>query len=328
MNRRRVLFISKGARDAATRYRSLAYFDLLQQNGWEPVHLSGNVGWRGRLQLLRSAAESDVVVVQRKTFNPLFFRLLKKNCRRLVYDLDDAVFLRSDGSRSATRAARFARIAGGCCQVWAGNRYLAAYARRYNPSVRVLPTALAPEKYSVEAGRPADWVDLVWIGSRSTRRYLEPLANLLEGPVNGLPRLRLKIVADFDIPTRNLATWAVPWSEDGEATALASAHIGVAPMPDDPWTRGKCALKVIQYMAAGLPVISSPAGVNGEVVVDGRTGFLAQTPAQWRESIARLAADGDLRQDMGARGRRRVIDEFSIQATFPKMLSALEEILD
>ena len=108
---------------------------------------------------------------------------------------------------------------------------------------------------------------------------------MLEGSAEKIPRLRLKIVADFDLPSEKLSTWALAWSETGEAQALASAHIGIAPMPEDPWTRGKCALKVLQYMAAGLPVVSSPAGVNAEVVVNGVTGFLAETPRQWCEAI-------------------------------------------
>jgi len=328
MSRRRILFLSKAVHDAATRYRALAFFSLLRQNGWAPDHLDANVGMGQRFGLLRAAAGSDVVVVQRKTFGPLFFSLLKRHCRHLVYDVDDAVFCRSDGSPSATRAARFARIARSCRQVWAGNRYLADYARRYNPSVRVLPTSLATEKYAVEADQPTEWVDLVWIGSQSTRKYLASAMTLLERLAEEFPRLRLKIVADFDLPSAKLPIRAIAWSESGEAQALASSHVGIAPMPEDPWTRGKCALKVLQYMAAGLPVVSSPAGVNAEVVVDGVTGFLAQTPGQWREAIAALAGDAALRVKMGSRGRRRVLEDFSIQATFPKMLSALEEIID
>ena len=99
-------------------------------------------------------------------------------------------------------------------------------------------------------------------------------------------------------------------------------------MPDDPWTRGKCALKVLQYMAAGLPVISSPAGVNAEVVEHGVTGFLAESPEEWRSALLSLSRDETLRREMGRKGRRRVGRNFSIQATFTKMLSALEKIRD
>ena len=203
MNSRRILFVTKGGRDAATRYRSLAYFSLLKQSGWAPQHLSANVGWKQRLELLRTAARSHVVVVQRKIFNPLFFNLLNRNARRLVYDFDDAVFLRSDGSPSTTRDRRFARMARSCRQVWAGNRYLADYAGRYNPSVHLLPTPLAPEKYDLDPEKPREWIDLVWIGSRSTRRYLQPAVTLLEAMSERLPRLRLKIIADLTCRPKN-----------------------------------------------------------------------------------------------------------------------------
>ena len=326
MSGRRILFITKGERDSATRYRSLAYFDRLRASGWDAVHMAAKATWRQRRKLLATAAAADVVVVQRKTFNPLFFHLLNSRCRRLVYDLDDAVFCRSDGTPSRTRARRFARIARHCSQIWAGNTYLAETSKRYNASVRVLPTSLAPEKYAVETQKPSGSIDLVWIGSRSTRKYLEPAVKIFDGVAARVPNLRLKIVADFDLAGHLLETAAIPWSESGEASALASAHIGVAPMPDNPWTRGKCALKVIQYMAAGLPVVSSPAGVNGEVVEHGISGFLAESPEQWQAALLTLCRDENLRGKMGRMGRKRAAEDYSIQATFPKMLAALGDL--
>jgi glycosyltransferase involved in cell wall biosynthesis len=139
--------------------------------------------------------------------------------------------------------------------------------------------------------------------------------------------LRLKIVADFDLPTEHLRTLAIPWSEKGESEALASAHIGIAPMPDNSWTQGKCGLKVLQYMAVGLPVVSSPVGVNRNIVEHEVTGFLAESPYEWQVAIERLVRNPDLRRVMGKEGQKRVIEDYAINVTFRKMISSLESML-
>ncbi|MBW2119039.1 MAG: glycosyltransferase family 4 protein, partial [Deltaproteobacteria bacterium] len=288
MNHKRILFISKGKNAPSTRYRGLAYFSALSSDGWEPEHITVRDNPLSRLQLLKRAGKADVVVILRKTFSASFFRLLRLCSKHLVLDLDDAIFCRSNGAISRTRRNRFARVAGRCRQIWAGNEYLAAASRQYNRAVTTLPTSLRTGKYSIKAEKPAKHIDLVWIGSRSTRKYLDTGLPGLENLAKSLPHIRLKIVADFDLTSERLSTIAVPWSEENEAFALSSSHIGIAPMPDNPWTRGKCGLKVLQYMAAGLPVVSSPAGVNGEIVEHGVTGFLADNAGAWQKAIGEL----------------------------------------
>ena len=267
------------------------------------------------------AKQSDVVVILRKTFSLPFLRMLRLCSKNLVFDLDDAVFCRSNGEPSKFRQISFEKITSICEQVWAGNFYLADMAEQYNKAVKLLPTSLDYRKYLIEVEKNSDYFDIVWIGSRSTQKYLKESLPVLESLSEITPKLRLKIVADFDLPTKRLKTLAAPWSEQGEAEALASSHIGIAPMPDDPWTKGKCGLKVLQYMAAGLPVISSPAGVNKEIVQHGKTGFLAENPDDWRQSISKLFSEPDLRDTMGKAGQKRIIEHFSVDATFKKCLS-------
>jgi len=241
-----------------------------------------------------------------------------------VFDFDDAIFCNSDGTPSATRMRRFAATVRACDDVFAGNAFLATTAARFNGAVTVVPTCVEPAKYRVTAAKPADRIELVWIGSRSTRKYLEDALPALRLAAARVPRLRLKIVADFDLPGAGLDTVAVPWSAAGEAMELASAHIGIAPMRHDDWSRGKCALKVLQYMAAGLPVVSSDAGVNADVVEPGGNGLLATCDADWAEAIARLAADAPLRERMGANGRATVAAGYSVDAVFGIIRRALE----
>lgn len=328
MNSKSILFISKGENAPSTRYRSLAYFNALRMGGWRPCHVTAHDDPLSRVELLRNVVRADVTVVLRKTFNIAFFPLLNLCSKRLLFDLDDAIFCRSDGGPSRTRQNRFARIARRCQQIWAGNRYLAEAAQRYNPSVAILPTSLEPAKYAIKTEKPKDHIDLVWIGSSSTRKYLRRALSVLEPVAKALPLLRLKIVADFDLPSESLRTVVVPWSEEQESRALSASHIGIAPMPDNLWTRGKCGLKVLQYMAAGLPVVSSPVGVNRQIVEHGLTGFHAHSPEAWQTAIKRLVADPNLRRTMGEAGRKRVMENYSVDVTFPKMAAALDTLFE
>lgn len=326
MSHKRILFISKGEDAPSTRYRGLAYFKALSSNGWEPEHIAVSDNPLLRLKLLKQANRAHVVVILRKTFSAPFVRMLSLCSRHLVLDLDDAVFCSSTGAISRTRRNRFARTARRCRQIWAGNEYLAAVSRQYNRSVTMLPTSIEPGKYLFEAEKPAGHIDLVWIGSRSTRKYLDTGLPALENMAESLPHIRLKIVADFDLKSEKLNTIAVPWSEENEAFELSSAHIGIAPMPDNPWTRGKCGLKVLQYMAAGLPVISSPAGVNCEIVEHGVTGYLADNEEAWKKAIEDLVNKPGLRRIMGEAGRNRVMKHYSVDVTFSKMFRALDSL--
>lgn len=323
MSGNRILFISKGENAPSTRYRALAYFEGLRANGWQPIHITAQGDPLSRFKLLKSASRSDVVVILRKTFSVPFLRLLRYFSDRLVFDLDDAIFLRSNGNPSRTRQSRFSRMARHCHQIWAGNEYLAHMARRYNSAVITLPTSLEPEKYAINTKKPTDQLVLVWIGSSSTRKYLEWALPFLERLANSFPALKLKIIADFHLSSEHLRTDAVRWSEETESEALTSGHMGIAPMPENPWTRGKCGLKVLQYMAAGLPVIASSAGVNGEIVEQGVTGFLADSPDAWHEAVSKLAGDPDLARSMGEAGRKRVAEHYSVDVTCKKMVRTL-----
>ena len=327
MTRRSILFISKGEDSASTRYRALNYYPYLEEAGWRPNHMTAAQGPMQRLQILRRAHEADVVVLLRKTLSPPFLYLLRKAARRLVFDFDDAVFVRSNGQPSRRRAQGFRRTLRACDAVWAGNRYLADAAASINDHVSLLPTSIRPDRYDIQTEKTRDHIDLVWIGSNATRKYLIEALPAMEALARRNPRLRLKIIADFDLETRQLATLPVAWSEATEARELAGSHIGIAPMPDNPWTRGKCGLKILQYMAAGLPVVASPAGVNRDVVIDGKTGYLAASESQWMDKLQKLIDDAGLREDQGSLGRQRVREGYSETGTARRMLADLDSLV-
>lgn len=319
---KRLLFVSKGVASASTRYRALQFFPRLAQAGMVAEHVEAAGSPRAYLSTLRLARAADIVVVLRKTFPAPYLWLLRRASRKLVFDFDDAIFCNTDGSASATRMRRFAAMASACDHILAGNQYLADQARGFNRAVTVIPTCIEATRYAADFPRPTDHLDLVWIGSRSTRKYLMEALPALRLAAQRVPGLRLKIVADFDLPDAGLPVLAVPWDAATEARELGSAHIGIAPMVENDWTRGKCALKVLQYMAAGLPVVSSAAGANAEIVVDGETGFLASDDAAWAERIGMLAGSPEMRDRMGMAGRRRATADYSIEPVFSRMLGA------
>lgn len=324
---RRILFVSKGDDSASTRYRALQYFPHWRSAGFEPVHVTASGGIGAVRNTLTQAANADVVVVLRKTMSWPLLTLLRRVSRKLIFDFDDAIFCNTDGTPSPTRMSRFAAMVRCCDHVTAGNGFLAEAAARFNPAVSIAPTCVDISRYFVSSQKPREQFDLVWIGSSSTRKYLETAIPALRQASRKLPDLHVKIIADFDLEAPGFPTLPIRWRADTEAAELASAHVGIAPMRDDDWSRGKCALKVLQYMAAGLPVVSSPAGVNSEAVIPGETGFLAKNDSEWLDALLLLAGDPELRRKMGLAGRHRVCERYSIDVVFSELLSVLESTL-
>jgi glycosyltransferase involved in cell wall biosynthesis len=312
------------------RYRLAAFRPFLEKAGYElelrPVPDRVHGWWR----LGRDLSSADGVILQRKLLSAWKLYLVRRAARFLLYDFDDAVFLRdsyaSKGLQSARRQRRFAATVRAADLVVAGNAFLRDHAARWTDSrgVHVVPTCLDPAHYpTADHVRAGDGVELVWVGSSSTLQGLERARPLLEHIGRCRPGLRLRLVSDRLLKFLHLPVVPCPWSAEGEAAALAAADVGVSWVPDDPWSRGKCGLKVLQYLAAGLPVVANPVGVQAELVRPGETGFLAETPDQWAEAVVRLASDPELRRRMGRAGRRLVEDKFSLAAGAAKWLALL-----
>jgi glycosyltransferase involved in cell wall biosynthesis len=313
------------------RYRFAAFRRPLEAAGHRLEFVTFPTSLWGRLRLAASLAHFDAVVVQRRLLPGWQLALLRRGARRLLFDLDDAVYLRDSyhprGLHDPRRLRRFAAVARCADAVVAGNNFLADAARvRGAASVHVVPTCVEPSQYPLADHRRGDGVSLVWIGSASTLQGLRQIAPLLEEVGRKCAGVRLKMVCDAFLTLRHLPVEAVRWTEAGEAKELADAEVGIAWVPDDDWSRGKCGLKVLQYMAAGLPVIANPVGVHVEMVRHGENGFLASTPEEWVEAMLRLAADPELRRRMGAAGRRRVEADYSVSAGAKAWLCILDNL--
>jgi glycosyltransferase involved in cell wall biosynthesis len=288
--------------------------------------------WWSRLQLFRSL-RGAAVVLQRRLLPAWQIAYLRRNVRSLLFDFDDAVFLRDSyaprGLNDAGRLRRFTATVQSCDAVVAGNEFLrdAVLARAPATRVHVIPTCVDPELYPpAEPGQGRGPVKLVWIGSSSTLQGLERSAALLADIGASVSGIRLKLICDRSLALPGLPVDHCAWSEATEAADIASADIGISWVPDDDWSRGKCGLKILQYMAAGLPVVANPVGVHAEMVRPGETGFLAQTSAEWVAAVTRLAGDAGLRAQMGRAGRRLVETRYSVAAGAEQWLALLDSL--
>jgi len=275
-------------------------------------------------QLLRGP-DCDVLWVYAELFPYLpaaFERLAFRSGKPVVYDFDDAFFLNYEGRPflSGKLEPLLAGAAVCCC----GNDYLRDYALRLNPNSILLPTVVDTDAY-VPAPRAREGpVTIGWIGSPSTWQYVRPLLPLLKQLCEG-ERARLLVVgAGTAAASDRFAGMELEqWSEAGEIASVQAMDIGIMPLPDEPWARGKSGYKLVQYMACGLPVVASPVGVNTSIVRDGGTGFLASSPEEWRSRLEALIADPDARQQMGAAGRQRAVEAYSLRSQAPRLIEVL-----
>ncbi|MFT7222462.1 MAG: glycosyltransferase involved in cell wall biosynthesis [Candidatus Azotimanducaceae bacterium] len=325
------LFLSKSEGDPATRYRSAPVVSLLRARG-DTVDCGYESAFMDQVRILKNAASYDAVFIQRKLFSRWFIRLLNIRAKRIFFDFDDAVFLKSSGQPSLTRAAKFAQTVRAADQVFAGNSYLQEAASAYHSNVQLTPTCVDVNRYS-EDHQPEDaepsskhQLTMVWIGSRSTSKYLHQHLSALDAIGEAYPDVVFNIIANFSLETRYLRVNPIDWSEASEVELLRRADVGIAPMTDDPWTRGKCALKVIQYMAAGLPVVSSRVGANEDLVVQGETGYLVQSDDEWVDAIGKLRASPALRSAMGHNARERAKSHFDVAVVARHIVSAMDEV--
>jgi glycosyltransferase involved in cell wall biosynthesis len=284
-----------------------------------------------RLQTYTVLGQADAVILQRRLISPWRLHFLRRRARRLIFDFDDAIFMRDSfsakGSNSPRRRRRFAAIIRAADVVVAGNDWLARQARAAGATgvVRVIPSCVDPAAYPLakHANGP---VRLVWVGSSSTLNGLVRARDLLDAVGGSVPGIRLTLISDRFPEFGQLAVEPCRWAEATEAVDIATADIGISIVPEDDWSRGKCGLKVLQYMAAGLPVVASPVGVHATLIRHGETGFLARTTSEWIEAIGRLASDSDLRKRMGAAGRAVVENEYSVAAGARRWLDLLESL--
>jgi glycosyltransferase involved in cell wall biosynthesis len=230
-----------------------------------------------------------------------------------VYDFDDAVFLSYESPTNRVFGRlRFPSKTPTACRlamhVMAGNGYLAEYARRFNDRVSIVPTTIDTEKYVPDPAtqnRAGEPLVIGWSGSHSTVQHLRGISDVL-ARLAATQRFRLRVIGADDFSLSGVDLELLQWRSTTEVDDLRRIDIGLMPLPDDQWSRGKCGLKALQYMALGIPPVCSPVGVNAEIIADGENGFLVDTPEQWTARIVQLLESPELRERLGRAARRTV----------------------
>ncbi len=359
MTRLKVTLFSKYSRmGASSRLRSMQYLPLLAEHGidvevcelFPDAYLQARYGgsafsakkhvwkyyWR-RARQLHGAARGSVLWIEGELFPYLPYwleSLLRRSAMPFVAEYDDALFHNYDLSpRALVRRVlgrKIDRVMQQASCVIAGNRYLAERAAQAGAErIDIIPTVVDARRYTpVAHGERAQTV-IGWIGSPATQKYLLDIRHALAA-VCARHDARLLLVGANAQVVDGLAGIPVElaaWSEDTEAATIARMDIGIMPLVDGPWERGKCGYKLIQYMACGLPVVASPVGVNVDIVQPGENGYLAGDDAAWQDAMQRLTSDASLRQRMGRAGREQVEREYSLAAQAPRLAAVLRGLL-
>jgi hypothetical protein len=305
----KLLILTNNPNRASFRQRIGIYLDTLRDNGILCEVARYPSGSLARWKLLRHSRDFDAVFLHKKRLNPLDSFCLRRNGPRVIYDFDDAVMYNEKNPDRASRKRwkSFQRTVGLAHLVIAGNAYLAEHALRFNQNVKILPTGLDVNSYRCEDKvKDDDKVRLVWIGSKSTLSYLSSLKPALDQIGSRFDNVVLRIICDEFLDLQNMEVEKCRWSLESQAMDLATGDVGLAPLPDNRFTRGKCGFKILQYAATGLPVVASPVGVNSEYIEDKNNGFLAGDSADWIEKVSLLLKEPQLRKQMGNAGRAMV----------------------
>lgn len=346
----RILILTRyGSLGASSRMRFFQYLPWLESASWicdiapffndaklEARYRKGSYGFLAvlrayfkRIGRLSDRHSYDLVWIEKEAL-PWFPVTIERWLLRgvpYVLDFDDAVFHNYDRHRlSAVRSLlgrRLDLLMADSSLVVAGNDYLAERAVDAGARwVEKLPTVIELSRYSIAEAELASMPRIVWIGSPTTVRYLTGLQKALAA-LAARVSFTLRVIGGGPISMPGLNLEIVDWSADTEVSAIAGCDVGIMPLEDSPWERGKCAYKLIQYMACGLPTVSSPVGANLDVVIEGETGYFAEDEDNWINRLEYLLRNPDVRKRLGTNGRERVEAEYCVERNAPKLIEFL-----
>ena len=302
----KLLVVTNNPDRASFKQRLGVYLDTLKAGGIDCEVVKMPAGSLARRRLYKRAADFDGVFLHKKGLNCLDALWLRKYAKKIIFNFDDAVMYSDSNPDRYSRShfVPFRRSVRLADLVICGSSYLADHARPFNSNVEVLPLGLKVSDYEVEYDAKTDnKVRLVWVGSERTLSYLEEIKPAIEKIGERFDNVALRVICEDFPKLEKVPVEKRSWSKKTLGADLASSNIGLAPLPDNPFTRGKCSFKVLEYSAAGLPVVASPVGTNAEHVRDGVTGFLAKSEDDWVSRITQLIENPKLREEMGKKGR-------------------------
>lgn len=287
-----------------------------------------------RVLLLFQALGHDWIFVHREVVPlgpPIFEWILAKVLKKkLIYDFDDAIWLENTTNSNNwvsyyKNHSKVGRICRWSYRISAGNSFLASYAMKHNTRVTINPTTIDTERLHnpglFKKPPPHENVLIIgWTGTHSTLKYIQSLSRVLNIILQKYPQCRLRIIADKD-PEMDVPHEFVPWHKETEIQDLIQIDIGLMPLQDDEWARGKCGFKLLQFMALNIPILSSPVGVNKEIIEQNFNGLLCQNEKEWVDDLERLINQKDLRTKLGEKGREKVVRQYSVLSNSENFLS-------
>ncbi len=283
---------------------------------------AGATGLLRRMKQLAPLRDADLVVVERELFPkiPGFLEnYLLRRCGGYGVEFDDAIYL------SPGRIDKYPRLVKNASFVIAGNAHLAQWASQHQSQVHVVPTCVDPNLYKAKDNYElGSLAEIGWVGLSSNLPYVAEVAPELRTAMNPYGA-RLHILSGQ--PGRlELPTLFTAWSSEIEAEVIQGFDIGIMPLPSTEFARGKCGLKILQYMAAGVPVVASDIGVNKTIIQDGQNGILVSRPSEWSHAIQQLLSDTSLRESMGRAGRKTVEKSYSTDIWGPKLVALYQQL--
>jgi glycosyltransferase involved in cell wall biosynthesis len=327
----KVIFLTHSS-DQGHRFRVEQYFPYLIAHQVEPKWQPLSGSWKDRLILYRQLPFFDVVCIQRRLLSPFEFYWIRKKSSKVLFDIDDAVMYRSSSSprpHSLSRWLKFRWMVKGSDVVTVGNQFLKNEVLKVDreKKVFIIPTSIDTNLYQQKKKiSHSEEVILGWIGTKGNLEYLKKLEPVFKAIHQRFQRVKLKIVSNDFYNSSHLPIINKFWKLEDENVDLISFDIGLMPLNDDLWSRGKCGLKIVQYLSVGVPVVCTPVGINSDIIKNGENGFWATNQEEWVNRLSTLIQNPELRHQMGLRGIETVEQEYSLTVTSEKVFQVLQSL--
>ncbi len=358
---KRVLIITNHRKDRSPgqRFRFEQYLDFLSGHGYEfeysnlfdesddeKLYTKGKLVDKFFIQQkchgirkknLKNINNYDIIFIFREaliTGSIKYEKAFAKSKAKLIYDFDDAIWLpnvsaankRYEFLKNYSKTSKIIEL---CDMVFAGNHYLAEYAAAYNKNVKIVPTTIDTNQYVKKQVDKSEKICIGWSGSLTTIQHFEyAVPFLMEIKKKYGDKIEFRVIGDGNYLNEKLGIKGLPWKKESELIELSKFDIGIMPLPDDEWAKGKCGLKGLQYMALGIPTIMSPVGVNTEIIRDGINGFLATDINEWVDKLSILIESEEKRLVIGKEARKTVQEKFSVEAQKNNYLNFFNELIN
>jgi len=291
--------------------------------------------WIG-LKLLLLTPFCEIIFMQKISPPGFYLRLLRLLKCKLVFDFDDAIYTTPEPAEDANFSlvkkqnySRFQAVVSMSDLVILENKFTEEYAKKYNTNTLRITGPIDTERYFPvkNDSKISKKIVIGWIGSPATTVYLGPILPVFENIACRYKNVRFKLIGASPVSNPRIQICQVPWSLETEVKELRGFDIGIMPLPDDEWTRGKGGYKLLQYMAMGIPSVASPVGVNADLIQNGFNGFLVKDETEWYEKFSLLIDDSQRRIELGMNARKLVEEKYSFHVAAPQLISKLHEII-